>query len=401
MSNTVSQQLNQLENRKRAALKRLESAKDLYNLLKQDLAEIEVEIKGLKNIKDPKESLVKKELTKRNFVVAENKAATSAAATDLKKYSLPLELGDVIVEANSKIKIYEYNLTNDDLFDIFNGRKIFTIQEVSAFEGDGDRLYDTDSVVIAVITHISKEMKSSKGKSFVCITLSDLKGGFIRLFCADKVLIDVRKERIGAVVALLNPKVVKPSESMGSMGLSIDSSDLLLNLGKSADLSFCKSSDCQEIVNAAINKNGICATHRDAYYRNAKLQRQELAVGTAIFQIGPPTANGTKSLGRSFKKYATYSIYSECLVTEGLKFSVREPLKPTQQSVDKEKIEAMANMHGRGGELIRKSLGIEKEPVPCISTIFGPIALAKMNGNPHLNICKSVHPIPLDNHRNL
>ena len=220
---------------------------------------------------------------------------------------------------------------------------------------------------------------------------------------------DIQNDSIGTVVALLNPDVAKPSESLGAMGLSIQSYERVLNLGHSADLSFCKTGDCQNIINAATTKIGICATHRDAYYRNAKLQRQELAVGTAIYQVGPPIPKASSSSNRSIEKYATYSVFSEFLVSEGTKFSIREPLKPSVQIVEKEKIEAMANMHGRGADVIRKSLGIEKEPAPgmvdimdpylltcqplnlnCIDirTVFGPSALAKMKGNPHLNICK-------------
>lgn len=362
--------LSLLETKKSKLQNKLKQAQSLCSLLKQDLLDVDIEIKA---IKDSNEASMTNELKRNGLSVQANRQLSSSLISSAKKlsksYERPAEneMGSILVEANTKIRIFDYNLDHADLFDLFNGRKIFSIKDVTNHQGD--ILNETDSVVIGVIYHKSKIIQSKQGKAVVCILLTDLNGHQIRLFCAEKAL-NINNEPVGSVVALLNPDVVKPSESLGAMGLALKSSDRVLLLGKSADLSFCSNSECQRIINAGTSKINICSNHRDQLYKRAKLQRQELAVGTAKYQVGPPVASGTASTSRDVEKYATYNVFSEFIVSEGFRFSVREPLKPTVQSVDKEKIEAMANMHGRGADVIRKSLGIEKNPMPCNRNFF-------------------------------
>merc|ERR1719354_1034379 len=75
---------------------------------------------------------------------------------------------------------------------------------------------------------------------------------------------------------------------------------------------------------------------------------------------------------------------NDILTSEGLKSEITPhlPLEPTSQSATKAQMSAILGSHTRGGETLRKALGmVDEEPLP---QIFSATAMQRMGGlNPH------------------
>lgn len=226
--------------------------------------------------------------------------------------------------------------------------------------------------------------------------MTDLRGGYCRLFLSGTQLEERLNDEIGTVVGLIKPKFAMPPESLGAMGLYLDKGTRYLPLGKSVDLGSCRQSGCEQVVNSS-GKAEYCPDHIEENYRKHRSQHQEFAVGNSLFQVGAPKEKGVKSKVRTIATEATYKVFGETVISVGRKAAIRLPLKPSTQRTEKEKIESIVNMHGQGSKLLRDAMGLERAPGPGIYILFllliqidlaailGAKAIAKMNGNPLKN----------------
>ncbi|KAJ3363988.1 minichromosome maintenance- protein, partial [Kappamyces sp. JEL0680] len=187
-----------------------------------------------------------------------------------------------------------------------------------------------DWITVGILYHKSRVLWLEKSRvHLVVFSLTDLRGAHFRLFLAGEAFEEKKNQEIGSVVALLNCKVLRPSQSQAVVGLLIDSAQNYLYIGKSVDLGWCKQHDCTETIDLGL-KAVYCPEHRDGNYRAARHQRQELAVGNSLFQVGPPAVH-TKEKRRTMGWQGLYKIGSDLVAAEGYRVSVREPLKPTTQ----------------------------------------------------------------------
>lgn len=142
-----------------------------------------------------------------------------------------------------------------------------------------------DWVIGGVIVRKSSAKKSQKGNQFLIWTLSDLKDDFktVSLFLFRKAYNDLWKTPEGTVVAILNPNILDRSENSKDQAcLSVETSDRVMILGQSKDLSVCKSrkkngEPCTAFIN--ISQGEHCIYHVKQEYQKFS-RRQELQSST-------------------------------------------------------------------------------------------------------------------------
>lgn len=142
-----------------------------------------------------------------------------------------------------------------------------------------------DWVIGGVIVRKSSAKKSQKGNQFLIWTLSDLKDDFktVSMFLFRKAYNDLWKTPEGTVVAILNPNILDRSENSKDQAcLSVETSDRVMILGQSKDLSVCKSKKkngepCTAFIN--ISQGEHCIYHVKQEYQKFS-KRQELQSST-------------------------------------------------------------------------------------------------------------------------
>lgn len=142
-----------------------------------------------------------------------------------------------------------------------------------------------DWVIGGVIVRKSSAKKSQKGNQFLIWTLSDLKDDFktVSVFLFRKAYNDLWKTPEGTVVAILNPNILDRSENSKDQAcLSVETSDRVMILGQSKDLSVCKSrkkngEPCTAFIN--VSQGEHCIYHVKQEYQKFS-RRQELQSST-------------------------------------------------------------------------------------------------------------------------
>lgn len=181
-------------------------------------------------------------------------------------------------------------------------------------------------------------IKNEAGKPLMIFWLTDLRGFHFRMLLDAKAFTMLQEEDIGSVLGVFNAKIFKPSQKNACVALYINNPDKYVRLGSSADLSWCKISGCEEILNK-FHKAALCSSHREKTYKAALHERQEFATGTHHFQIGAPVGTSNQKSVPSIKSRANYFLGKDGnLTAEGLRAEFKLPLETTAQAASSDQL---------------------------------------------------------------
>jgi hypothetical protein len=283
-------------------------------------------------------------------------------------------------ESHTNIRMHNTLISSEQFSQKMQGRKYVPIGKVlDSMIGDD---IDGDWAPIGIVYNKSKVFTSSGGERIQCYHCTDLKKDSFRLFLIENQLENVS---CGSVLAVLNCKIVKPSEQNGELGLVLPSPKLCLKLGESVDLGICPGykEKCIRVVDKSLNE--LCPLHRQKMYDDSRLKRQEFASGTSKVHEGVPIDHTAKKVVlRSHESYATYRIGSETVVAEGNSVKVLSPLKPTVQAADAKDIKRILQSNAPAAKPLRKVFGVEKEEKEVNVDVFSREQLKKLGGNPFI-----------------
>ncbi|RUS21282.1 hypothetical protein BC937DRAFT_93107 [Endogone sp. FLAS-F59071] len=152
-----------------------------------------------------------------------------------------------------------------------------------------------DWITIGVLAGKSPPRTTTNGDKYCVIKLTDLKDTTVNLF----LFRDVwkawwKKLTNGMVVAILNPKILKPTEVNGLLGIELDHADKLLHIGTSLDLANCQAikRDGQRCTAFIDRRAGdYCEFHVVVAYKKTRRQRMEFATGNSSIDVRAPNAD--------------------------------------------------------------------------------------------------------------
>ncbi|KAI8901600.1 hypothetical protein BC833DRAFT_114176 [Globomyces pollinis-pini] len=285
------------------------------------------------------------------------------------------------IEYHTKFKMHSTIVTNEEMKKRMIGRQFIPLRNIQDQVHEDE--IEGDWVTIGIVFNI-QSYKTKTNDTNQIVNLIDFNNNTVRLF-----LIGFHMDFvIGNVIAILNPSIVLPSEMNGEIGLELKSPRLIMILGMSVDMGFCKGyleQKCSKVVDKSITL--YCLKHQTLLYQRSRNKRQEFATGNSLFSIGAPTnkSNRSTKVQRSFEKNATYNINGEIIVCEGDNVKHHSPLKPTihrhRSKVEKDELESILNSDAPGANPVRLSFGFQK-PSAGSANIFGSKALAKLGFNP-------------------
>jgi hypothetical protein len=196
---------------------------------------------------------------------------------------------------------------------------------------------NTDWFTFGVLYH-KQLVKNEAGKALMVFWLTDLHGYHFRMLLDSKAFKLLQGEEIGSVLGVLNSKIYKPSQRNACAALYINNPEKYVKLGSSIDLSWCNESGCEEILNKSL-KSKLCDEHRVRKYKNALFERQEFAIGTSHFQIGPPVGILNQKNAASINARANYFLgFDGNLAAEGLRVKFSQPLEVTTQAASSDQM---------------------------------------------------------------
>lgn len=195
----------------------------------------------------------------------------------------PKAVADIYTDPVFGIRITKPLISSTALVERMQGREAVNMRRVKKYAELKNNTQDW--VIGGVIVRKSSAKKSQKGNQFVIWTLSDLKDDFktVSMFLFRKAYNDLWKTPEGTVVAILNPNILDKSENSKDQAcLSVETSDRVMILGQSKDLSVCKSKKkngepCTAFIN--ISQGEHCIYHVKQEYQRFS-RRQELQSST-------------------------------------------------------------------------------------------------------------------------
>ncbi|KAI8927579.1 hypothetical protein BC831DRAFT_451963 [Entophlyctis helioformis] len=275
-----------------------------------------------------------------------------------------------------------------------------------------------DWVVIGVIVHKGENKTTKSGDPFISMRVSDLRGTMLNVLMFRDVHQAHWKEKVGSIVAILNPSILKATEVHARISLNVDDARKWMKIGDAADLAFCRGTrrDKQTCANPIdryvrpqpcalvsvrayltasrqtiqrISRRGqYCEEHTTSAYRASRMKRQEFASGTGGFVVGVPGANNDRQKRSAHKPVSadgTYVLDGQTISVSGNNVSIalqkRVSDRPVFDEEQKRKIQEFLQSNTPGGKCLRALHNIP-EPQAKEVTLFGPNALARMGGNP-------------------
>ncbi|KAJ3259280.1 minichromosome maintenance- protein [Boothiomyces macroporosus] len=296
-----------------------------------------------------------------------------------------VDFSQMVQDKYSKIRLHDMPFDQQELDERMYDRKYVPINNIENTMQDGD--INEDWVTIGVVYEQTEPFAVDGGMKIQCLSLTDFQpNGTIRLFLkgSDCVQTD---NMLGKVIAILNCDISKPTQNNAELALTLTSSLLLMEIGKSVDLGFCSGGgkeQCKQFLDRRAAK--YCAAHQVAIYQQARNKRQEFATGDRLFTVGnPENKHEKKKAFRQHDRNASYQIGKHTIVAQGNSVQIYNPPKQPSERIltEKEKagIAMILNSNSHGGKVYRKMMGIEEDENRV--NVFGPNALMKMGGDPH------------------
>ncbi|KAI9204965.1 uncharacterized protein BJ171DRAFT_502502 [Polychytrium aggregatum] len=164
------------------------------------------------------------------------------------------------------------------------GRRLIRLGNVTV-ESKGTESIAGDWVTVGIIGNKSEPRTSKIQSKYIVVTLTDLKGTALNLFLWKSAFEKHWKILPGTVVAMLNPRIKLPTQTTGVLGLNLDDSNQLMEIGTSKYFAYCQGlkrvgSLCQEIID--LRHGEYCKFHATHAYRQAKSNRPELSLSDSV-----------------------------------------------------------------------------------------------------------------------
>ncbi|KAH6570193.1 hypothetical protein BASA82_001161 [Batrachochytrium salamandrivorans] len=297
------------------------------------------------------------------------------------------DIGQIEIEVNTELRIKNRTVTETDLKGLMLNRQLIAIPKIRGNMSDDDIFGDW--VVMGVIVFKSGNKKTTSGDPYCMMRIGDMRGATVNLFMFRDVFQAHSKERVGSLVAILNPKIIKPSESRSTLGLDLDHIQKWLKIGEAVDLGYCEGTprdgkSCLQPIDSRLGK--YCSDHLSVNYKAARSNRQELASGTAGFYVGNPSAKLAVK-GKTYTSDGNYVLSGHTVTSNGDTIDAVKQRKEFSEPVlcpeQVREIKSLMASHTHGSKALR---ALSKDLMPQSSTgmasIFGPSAIARMGGNP-------------------
>ncbi|KAJ3098940.1 minichromosome maintenance- protein [Phlyctochytrium planicorne] len=301
------------------------------------------------------------------------------------EYVSPLDDGNENTERYSGLRLKNRLISRRSLDRSMRTRTfkpLSDLQKISSYED-----YNLDWVTIGVIASVSSVRKSAKNGSEFCIMkLSDLQQGVINVILFDESFERHGKEKPGSVVAILNAKLLHPTEKNASLGLGVDVADKLIKIGDSADHTHCRwrrgeNDACWTIIDKRTGE--YCDFHSLKVLKSTKHHRQEFASGTAPLVLSNP-GNDSKSNIDVSKAHGTYFLPGgHMITTKGNKSTLSEPLKNNSiGAFISPQIADLLSEDSKGARCVRLARGLTEKKSPVKKTVFREEAIRKLGFDP-------------------
>ncbi|TPX70638.1 hypothetical protein SpCBS45565_g01707 [Spizellomyces sp. 'palustris'] len=295
------------------------------------------------------------------------------------------------VEGYSGLRLRDRQVSVTDMQTRMLGRRMVPLHRIMQ-DMSGDDIAG-DWVTIGAIAEKSSPRTSLKGGKYCVIKLTDLDKSVVNVFLFNKSFERHWKERVGSVVALLNPKILLPNEKGRLVGLNVDNEDKWMKIGMSQDIGFCEAMKnehdrCARVLN--IRRSKHCEEHAVELFKRARLKRQEFLGGNAVFALGDP-----KDTAKKRRKGATDTYLfpgGQALSTGESGLQVLQACKPGRKLKPEEEKElaGMLDTHTPGARYLRIARHLlkgSKDPPPDRKesgpkTIFTVEAMSRMGFDP-------------------
>nr|KAJ3422912.1 minichromosome maintenance- protein [Polyrhizophydium stewartii] len=243
-------------------------------------------------------------------------------------------------------------------------RQVVSIKSVGAGLMRED--VEQDWVMIGVIWSKSENKIAKNGSSFVMMRICDLAGNSINLFMFRESFEAHWKEKVGSVVAVLNPKIMAPLEKQTQVSIELDNPLKWMKIGDAVDLGTCQ---------------GI---------RRDKNPCQLPIDVTSGLHLGNPSVLAEERK-RRVNVDGTFKVDGVTISTQGQDIKLIEPNRPddpltAQDEANLRKIAELAAGKSVGARYLRAAHKIP-EPAAKVADqpLFSRTAIMLMGGNPLAN----------------
>ncbi|ORX91230.1 hypothetical protein K493DRAFT_339496 [Basidiobolus meristosporus CBS 931.73] len=146
-------------------------------------------------------------------------------------------------------------------------------------------------VTIGVIGEKRPVKTTKKGDPYYVVKISDLKTT-ISLIMFGKQYEKLWAEPLGSMIAILNPKILKPTDRNASVAIQVDHPNKFMNIGECIDFGLCVAVkkdglNCNAIIDSRLGE--YCESHLLMSYRKQRMSRMEFATGISIFEVPKPS----------------------------------------------------------------------------------------------------------------
>ncbi|KAJ3412791.1 hypothetical protein HDV05_000258 [Chytridiales sp. JEL 0842] len=300
---------------------------------------------------------------------------------------------DERIDSFSGIRIIDRTVSKEDMemhMECRTFKHLSTLMSLSSSFSEGMSDIPGDWVTMGILVDKSAPRTAVTKQKYCVFKMSDLKGALVNVFIFGLSFERHWKETVGGVFAILNPKLLAPSDIYSLPGLDIDNPDKLMRIGTSLDYTFCRGlsadgSSCGVVIDR--RKGEYCENHAVGIFKKSRTGRQVFASGTNRAIVGDPTEKKTKTM-RSDSVTTNHSSYvlpgGFTISTKGK--DVREnkvgSVTMKQQMTPEE--EVLLSENSRGARLVRAARGI-KDPEPATGEggrVFSIDAIRKLGFDP-------------------
>ncbi|KAJ3219626.1 Glycosyl phosphatidyl inositol anchor synthesis [Dinochytrium kinnereticum] len=296
-----------------------------------------------------------------------------------------VDYGDERIESYSGLKLKDRLVSRKEIEGHMESRTfkpLSSLRRLPHYGGD----FAFDWVTIGVLASKSELKTAATGKKFCVLRLADLCGEMINVFLFGDSLDRHKDQDEGAVLALLNPQILHPTERDGAPGLNVDNPDKLMRIGTSADYGTCrgKGKDGQRCLALINRKNGgYCDFHSLSVLKSSKFHRQEFATGNASLALNDPSNDASKRSQRNNKAHGTYILPGgHMLSTHGQKSVVMEPLKNGGAKLVNPQLADLLSVDSKGARCVRAARGMTADKKSPAKAVFPMEAIRKLGFDP-------------------
>ncbi|KAK9761083.1 hypothetical protein K7432_014278 [Basidiobolus ranarum] len=219
-------------------------------------------------------------------------------------------------------------------------------------------------VTIGVIGEKKPLKITKKGDPYYVIKISDFKTT-ISVIMFGKIYEKLWAEPLGSMVAILNPKILRPTDRSANVAIQVDHPNKFMNMGESVDFGLCTAVkkdglNCNAVIDSRLGE--YCESHLLMSYRKQRMNRMEFATGISIFEVAS-TSQKRKRVDPSFK-----ATQDESYILDNGNMLVLDDNRPKADDKDKNSkkqkttealMDKLKEENSIGASYIRKIQGIQ------------------------------------------